>query len=164
MRFFFLVEIDGPALGFPVHVQVGDFRKPECRGLVEVLQRSEGAAVEQVGFDVGKGPLHFTFRLWAMGAACPGLIPVVRGKRQESGVVNRLVAVIASHHHFHVVVQTGGAQTIEIFEGSHVFPDGGGKVRKRLVNRVPIPPSGVAHDQGGGDQAWAGEVARAFQL
>ena len=61
VRFLFLVEIDGPALGFPVHVQVGDFRKPECRGLVEVLQRSEGAAVEQVGFDVGKGPFHFTF-------------------------------------------------------------------------------------------------------
>src|SRR5450755_1349877 len=27
VRFLFLVEIDGPALGFPVHVQVGDFRK-----------------------------------------------------------------------------------------------------------------------------------------
>jgi len=55
VRFLFLVEIDGPALGFPVQVHVGDVGKPECRGLVEMLQRSERAAVEQVGFEIGKG-------------------------------------------------------------------------------------------------------------
>jgi len=42
-------------------VHVGDVGKPECRSLVEVLQRSEGAAVEQVGFDVGKWPFYFPF-------------------------------------------------------------------------------------------------------
>jgi hypothetical protein len=36
-------------------VHVGDIGEPEGRGLVEVLQRSEGAAVEQVVFKVGKG-------------------------------------------------------------------------------------------------------------
>ena len=61
VRFFFLVEIDGPALGFPVQADVGDLGKPESRCLVEVLQRREGAAVEQVGFQVGKGPFDFTF-------------------------------------------------------------------------------------------------------
>ena len=63
-----------------------------------------------------------------MGAACPGLKAVVRGEGQKAGVVNRLVAVITSHHYFHVVVQTGGGQTTEVLEGADVFADGGGKV------------------------------------
>jgi hypothetical protein len=54
VRFLFLVQIDGPALGFPVQAHVGGVGKPECRSLVQVLQRSERAAVEQVGFDIGK--------------------------------------------------------------------------------------------------------------
>jgi len=42
-------------------VHVGDFGKPERGGLVKVLQRSERAAVEQIGFEVGKGPFYFAF-------------------------------------------------------------------------------------------------------
>jgi hypothetical protein len=39
-----------------VQAHVGDLGEPEGRGLVEMLQRSERAAVEQVGFDVGLVP------------------------------------------------------------------------------------------------------------
>src|SRR3984893_18832225 len=49
-------------------------------------------------------------------------------RRPESGVVNRLVTVITSHHDFHVVVQTGGGQTTQVLKRADVFSDRGGKV------------------------------------
>jgi hypothetical protein len=80
VRLLFLVQIDGPAFGFPVHVHVGGVGKPECCRFVQVLQGSERAAVEQVRFHIGKRPLDLPFRFRAMGAAGPGLIAVVRGE------------------------------------------------------------------------------------
>ncbi len=78
---------------------------------------------------VGKRPFHFTFRLRPMGAACPWLIAVVRGERQEMRVVNRLFPVVARYHHLHVVVETGVAHRPSKYsEGPHVFPDRGGEV------------------------------------
>ena len=96
--------------------------------LVEVLQRSEGAAIEQVGFDILKRSFHFTFRLGTMRPAGPGLKAVMRGEGQKARVVDRLIPVITGHHDLHVVVQTGGGGTLQVVEGAHVFPDGGGKV------------------------------------
>jgi hypothetical protein len=62
-----------------------------------------------------------------MGTTGPGLITVMRSEGEEAGVVDRLLAVIASHHDIHVVVETSGAQAAEILESTHVFPDRSGK-------------------------------------
>jgi hypothetical protein len=66
----------------------------------------------------------------------------MRGEREEPGVVNRLLAVIAGNHDFHVVVETGGAQTIEVFESADVFPDRGRKVLRLHEPHVLAPGVG----------------------
>src|SRR5438552_6533067 len=48
VRLLFLVEIDGPALRFVVEAQVGGAGQPVGRDLLQMLERGEGPAVEQV--------------------------------------------------------------------------------------------------------------------
>src|SRR2546426_7354057 len=86
----------------------GGVGQPVCRGLVQVLQRSKGTAVEQVLFQIGKRPLHLPFRFRTMRAASPWLKAIVRGERQKASVVDRLGSVITGHLKFHGVVQAGG--------------------------------------------------------
>jgi hypothetical protein len=52
----------------------------------------------------------------------------MRGESQKAGVVDRLVAVVASHYHFHVVVKTSRRQTFKVFEGANVFAEGGREI------------------------------------
>ena len=160
VRFLFLVQIDGPPFGFPVNAHIGGLGEPLCCDLVQVLQRSERAAVEQVLFEICKWSLHLAFGLRPMWPACPWLKPVVRGEGQKSGVVDRLVAIVARHHDFHVVVQAGGRRASQILKRSHVFSDGRGKVlclykpqvlpprvTQNVAERVhPPPPFGGEND------------------
>src|SRR5256885_16049790 len=79
-----------------------------------------------------------------MRPAGPGLKTVMSGEREKARVVDGLVTVVAGHYDFHVVVQVGGGQTLQVFEGAHVFPDCGGKVLR--FHEPEILAAGVKKD------------------
>ena len=108
VRLLFQIKIDRSTLGFPVQAQVGRGGQPSSGHFVEVFERGERTAVEQVGVEIIKRPLDFPFRLGMPGTTGPGLETVVRGERQEPRVVDWLFPVVTGHHHLHVVVQAGG--------------------------------------------------------
>src|SRR6516162_2313913 len=87
-----------------MEAHVGGLSQPLCRDLIQVLQGSEGPAIEQILRNIGKRALDLTFGLRPPRAASPGLKAIVGGEGQKAGVVNRLVAVISGHYDFHVVV------------------------------------------------------------
>ena len=104
-----------------------------------MLQRVEGAAVEQAGFDVVELPFDFALGLRPANAA--GLRPeaVVRGEGEELGVVERAVGVMPQHHRFEVVVQADAGDAAQVMEGMHVLAQ-----RRRQVHRLDeaqvLPP------------------------
>ena len=59
------------------------------------------------------------------------------GERQEPRVVHRLVAVVTTHHNFHVVIKTGRRNSAQVLEGADVLTDGRGEVL--TVNEVELP-------------------------
>ena len=107
---------------------VGGFGEPAHRHLVQMLERGEGAAIQQVRFHILKRSLDFAFRLRTMRPAGPWLKTVMGGESEKAGVIDGLVAVVTGHHHLHVVVETGRGQSLEVFEGADMFADGGGEV------------------------------------
>src|SRR6516165_12061904 len=124
----FLVEVNRPVFGFAVDAHVGDFRKPLCRHLVEMFQRSERAAIQQVRGNVLKRFFHFTFRLGTIRSAGPWLKSVMCSESQKPRVIDGLIAVVTSHHDLHVVVQAGGGHTLQVIESADMFTDRSGKV------------------------------------
>ena len=50
------------------------------------------------------------------------------GESEKAGVIDGLVTVVTGYCHFHVVVETSGRQSLEVFEGADVFADGGRKI------------------------------------
>src|SRR5208283_670619 len=102
---------------------VGRFRQPLGQALVEVLEAAEAAAIEEVSFDVAEGAFALALRLRTSASARPYLVTVVRGERQETGVVDRLVALVTGYHDLHVVVQAGGGHAAKVLKGPHVFTD-----------------------------------------
>jgi hypothetical protein len=58
-------------------VHICDFCEPLCRHLIEMLQRSEGAAIQQVSRNILKWFLHFAFRLGTIWPASPWLKAVI---------------------------------------------------------------------------------------
>ena len=124
-----------------MHADVGNFREPPIGHLIEVLQRAELAAAEQVRFDVMERPLHFAFGLWPATPTGHRPETVVRGEGQEAGVVDRFVVFVAGHHDLHVVVETCGCHAAQVFEGPHVLSDrglhvGGGREAQVLPPRI----------------------------
>ena len=103
------MAIDRPRLGLAVDADVGDLGQPPGRGLVQVLQAAEGPAAKQAGFDISKWPLDLPFRLGPPGSAGHRAEAVVGRERQEPRVVDRLVAVVAADHDFHVVIEAFAA-------------------------------------------------------
>ena len=65
----------------------------------------------------------------------------MRGERQESRVVDRLAAVEAADHDFHIVVQTGRSRAAQVLEGSDVFADRGFEVL--MFHEPQILPAGI---------------------
>jgi hypothetical protein len=61
VRLLFLIEVDRPALGFLVDAQVRGVGQPVGCDLVQMLERSERPAIEQVLLGVPKWPLDLTF-------------------------------------------------------------------------------------------------------
>src|SRR5215471_18351833 len=73
-------------------------------------------------------PLDFAFRFRAARPASPWWEAIVRRKGQKRGVIDGLIAVVTGHHYFHVVVETGGGQTLKVFECPDVLADGGREI------------------------------------
>jgi len=93
-----------------------------------MIQTPKRSPVEQTRFHKVERPFHLAFRLRATRSTRPGAKSVVRRKRQESRVVDRLFAVILGYHHLHVVVKTGGRHAAEMLEGPNVLADRGSEV------------------------------------
>src|SRR5262249_2001087 len=127
--------------GLPVDAHVGDLGQPPGGHLVEVGQRAEGAAAEQVGLGVIERPFHLPLSLGAPrpagdgpeaggggegqgGRGRDGHGAVVGGEGEEGVVIDGHVAVVAGDHHLEVVVQAGGGHAAEVLEGAHVLPQG----------------------------------------
>ena len=93
-----------------------------------MLQRSEGPAIQQVGFYMLKWSLYLALGLRTMRPAGPWLEAVMSGESEKAGVIDGLVAVVTGYYHLHVVVETGRRQSLEVFEGAGVFADGGREI------------------------------------
>ena len=128
VRLLFRVQLDRTPLGLPVNAHVGDFRQPTPRRLIEVVQRAELTAIEQVHFHVVERPLHFPLRGRMARPASSWSITVVRGESQKAGVVNRQIRLVTGHHDLHIVVQANGRHAAQMLEGLHVLADCGGEV------------------------------------
>ena len=63
MGLFLFVEFAWRLFRLAMHTQVGDVGQPVRRHLVEMGQRAESTAVQQILLDVKKRSLHFAFRL-----------------------------------------------------------------------------------------------------
>ena len=118
---------------------IGDLGQPPRGHLVEMLQRVEGAAVEQAGFDVEELAFDFALGLRPANAARLRAEAVVRGEGEELGVVQRAVGVVPEHHRFEVVVQADAGDAAQVMEGMHVLAQGRQQVH-RLDPAQVLPP------------------------
>ena len=75
VRSFALVAVARRFLEVTHHMHIGDGRQPLGRDFVEMVERVEGAAVEQTDFDVVEFPLDFALRLRAVAPAGRGRKP-----------------------------------------------------------------------------------------
>src|SRR6516165_2870790 len=80
-------------------------------------------------------------------------------ERQEPGVVDRLVAVVATHYDFHVVIKTSRSDSAQMLEGADVLADGRGEILALDEVQV-LPPRVSQHVAEGMDPAAAfhGEI------
>jgi hypothetical protein len=158
-RLFLRVAVQRARPGLTVDAHVSDLGQPPGRRLVEMLQRVEAPAIEQAGFDISKRPLDFPFGLGSPHPAGHGSKAVMGGKRQEPRVVDRFVAVVATHDHFHVVIKASRRDATEMLEGADVLADGGSEIL--AVDDVEVlPPRVTQHLAEGMDPAAAldGEI------
>ena len=66
----------------------------------------------------------------------------MRRECQEPRVVDRLVAVVAADHDFHVVIEARRRDSTQVLEGADVLADGRGEVLR--LHEVEILPPRVA--------------------
>ena len=154
---FLGMAIDRPRLGLAVDADVGDLGQPPGRGLVQVLQAAEGPAAKQARFDISKGSLDLPFRLGPPGTAGHRAKAVMGRERQEPRVVDRLVAVVAADHDFHVVIEARRRDPAQVLEGADVLADGGGEILR--LDEVEVLPPRVAQHVAEGVHAAAAFVA-----
>ena len=94
VRLFALVTLQRRFLEVAQHALVGDVCQPPGGHLVEMLQRLEGAAIEQAGFDIEELAFDFAFGLRPAHAAGLGAEAVVRGEGEELGIVEGAVGIV----------------------------------------------------------------------
>ena len=138
------MQLQGGLLGFPQLADVGDLGQPPRGRLIEMIERGEGAAVEQAGFHIRKGAFHLPFRLGPPGSAGHRPEAVVGGERQEPRVVDRHVVLVASHDDLHIVIQAGGCHAPQMLEGPQVLAQGGRHVLG--LDEAEVLPPRVAQD------------------
>src|SRR6185437_5593784 len=119
------VPVDGSLLRLAVNADIGHRRKPLSRDFVEMIERREGAAIEQVRFDVRKMSFDLPLGLASPDATGPRRESVMRGEGQELGVVQRPLVAVPQDYYLHVVVQAGAGGAAEVFKGADVFAQRG---------------------------------------
>src|SRR5208337_2221583 len=124
VRLFALVTLPRRFLEVTQDALVCDGLQPVSGHLIEMLQRLEGAAIEQAGFDIGEVAFDFALGLWPAHAAGLGSEAIVGGEGEELGIIEGAVGIVTQHHGFEVVVQTDTGDTAEMMEGMHVFTYG----------------------------------------
>ena len=122
------VPIDGPLLRLAVNANIGHRREPLSRDFVEMIERREGAAIEQVRFDIRKMSFDLPLGLASPDATGPGRESVMGGEGQELGVVQRPLVAVPQDYHLHVVVEAGACDAAEVFKGADVFTQRGRQV------------------------------------
>ena len=95
-----------------------------------MLQRVEGAAVEQAGFDIEELPLDFALGLRPAHPAGLRAEAVVGGEGEELGVVQGAVGIVPQHHRFEVVVQADAGHAAQMMEGMHVLAQRGRQIHR----------------------------------
>ena len=80
----------------------------------------------------------------------------MRRERQEPRVVDRLVAVVAADHDFHVVIEARRRDPAQVLEGPDVLADGRGEVLG--LDEVEVLPPRVAQHVAEGVHAAAAFV------
>ena len=124
-----------------------------------MLQRVEGAAVEQAGFDIVEFAFDFALGLRPAHAAGLRAEAVVGGEGQELRVVEGAVGIVTQHHRLEVVVQADAGDAAQVMEGMHVLAQ-----RRRQIHRLDeaqVLPARVAEqvaEQVDAPPAFAGEV------
>ena len=78
-------------------------------------------------------------------------------ERQEPRVVDRVVAVVAADHDFHVVIEACRRDPAQVLEGADVLADGRGEVLR--LDEVEVLPPRVAQHVAEGVHAAAAFVA-----
>src|SRR5215204_6806176 len=68
----------------------------------------------------------------------------MRCEGQKPCVVDGFSVLIVGHHDLHVVVETGGGQSLKMSEGSDMFADRGNEILR--FNEADILAAGVAQD------------------
>ena len=124
-----------------------------------MLQRVEGAAIEQVGFDIVEFAFDFALGLRPADAAGLGAEAVVGGEGEELGIVEGAVGVVAQDHRFEVVVQADAGDAAEMMEGLHVLAQRGRQIHR--LDEAQVLPARVAEqvaEQVDAPPAFAGEV------
>src|SRR3546814_5567681 len=86
------------ALGRAVHPHIGDGVEPGDELGVEVLHIAEGSPQEEVLAYVAERPLYLPLRFGAIGAACPGLEPIVLRQGQQRAVVDDVPLIVLTCH------------------------------------------------------------------
>ena len=159
MRPFAFVAVAGRLLEVAHRMHIGNGRQPLGRDFVEVVERVEGAAVEQADLGIVEFSLDFSLRLGASHAAGLGSEAVVGGEGEELRVVQRPFGVVPDDHRLEVVVEARPGHAAEVMEGVHVLAQ-----RRRQVHRLDeaeVLPPGVAEqvaEEIDAAPAFAGEV------
>ena len=104
-----------------------------------MVQRLEGAAIEQAGFDVEKPAFHFALGLRPADAARLGFEAVVGGEGKEFRVVQGAIGVAAQDDRLEVVVQADARGTAEVMERMDVLAQRRNQVH-RLDPAQVLPP------------------------
>src|ERR1041385_4745178 len=109
-----------------------------------MFQRGECPAIQEVAFHILKWLFDLAFGLRTMRSTSPGLETIMGRECQKAGVINGLVAVVTGDHNFHVVVQTGGGQSLEVGESADVFADRGGEILR--LHKAQILAARITQD------------------
>jgi hypothetical protein len=138
---------------------IGDLGQPPSRGLIEMVQRFNGAAVEHAGLDREERAFHLPFGLGPPHSAGHRPEAIMRGEGQEPRVVDRHVILGATDDDPHLVIQAGRGHSPQMLEGPHVLAQSGDHVLG--LDEAEVLPPRVAQDvaeQVDAAPAFAGEV------
>ena len=127
-RTLLLPGVIGDLLRGAVHAAVGDSVEPEADLVVEVFERLEFAAAEEVSLEVPENSLVFSFSVGVSRFAEIGLIAVAGGEFPEAWMPQGFAVLSdgAEHHGGHAVIDTAFRDAFEIGKGMRVRLEEGG--------------------------------------